>query len=117
MKRILLLLVVIFASCSQPTQEIIYTQVEYVQHLKGEWLRLDQVVQFYSDGSFRFYDYYTLDDLYNGFYIDYGDTIYLEDYGGATQTYEYFVVYESGNYILRWKTLKSIYWVDYVFIK
>lgn len=124
MKKIIILTIALFFifGCEQPTEleMTIYSEPEpgeEIQTLSGQWLRQDLVITFFDNGTFTFHDYYTLDELYYGFYIDYGDSVYLEVYeDGACQTYSYQIVDEQPDIILRWKSAGMVNTVDYVLI-
>lgn len=116
MKRSILLIITalfIFTGCDNPTMPT-GTPVE-TNELLGQWIRNDEVITFYNNGDFTFHDYYTLEEYYYGFYIDYGDSVYLEVYeDGANMTYEYVIVIEGAETILRWKSSGMINTVDYL---
>ena len=128
MKRIFLTLITLiitalFLSCESPTitTAIIEdqpTEITEEQGLTGQWIRRDEVITFYDNGNFTFHDYYTLDIYYYGFYIDYGDSIYLEVYDdGMNQFYWYEIVKEYGDYILKWRSEGMSGTANYVLIK
>ncbi|MCK5600685.1 hypothetical protein KAR91_02380 [Candidatus Pacearchaeota archaeon] len=129
MKELFILFIVTISllSCTTPTSsEIIQIEPEEeiteepqieINPLIGQWLKHDQVVQFYDTGDFRFYDYYTLEEQFYGFYIDDRTSVYLEDpVQNASMIYEYTIVAERGNIILRWKSEGMINTTDYILI-
>lgn len=123
MKKLSITIIALFLlftliGCDNPTATKPEGEPVEVCELIGQWIRNDEVITFLDNGNFAFHDYYTLDQYYYGFYIDYGDSVYLEVYAdGVNMVYTYEIVQEYGDTILRWKSAGMVGTVDYLKIE
>ena len=91
---IILLFALIMAGC---TQEPEITIPPDESTIIGTWERQNQTFDFYLNGEFKYYEFDTGMQWNYGFYLDYGDQIYIEDYiSGVSVTYFYEIL-NDGN--------------------
>ena len=116
MKRLLIFLIIVLSLSCQPIIETI-TDYIYIENpdidpetlnedLFGTWIKDSLAWDFYDNGEFIYYDYFTLEVRNYGFYIIDDDTIYLEDYINFESALYTFLVMENypeyGTITLRW---------------
>ena len=116
MKRLLIFLIILLSLSCQPIIETI-TDYIYIENpdidletlnedLFGTWVKDSYAWDFYDNGEFIYYDYFTLEVHNYGFYIIDDDTIYLEDYINFESALYTFLVMENyplfGTITLRW---------------
>ena len=112
---LLFFIILLFISCTP----IIETITDYIyienpdidpetlnEDLFGTWVKDSSAWDFYDNGEFIYYDYFTLEVHNYGFYIIDDDTIYLEDYFNFESALYTFLVMENypvfGTITLRW---------------
>lgn len=98
MKKLLIILsilifILLFFSCTQEPIRVALAQPTII----GTWERQNQAFDFYKNGEFKYYQFDTGMQYNYGFYLDYGDEIYIEDYiSGVNITYFYEII-DDGN--------------------
>ena len=99
MKKTLIisLFALIMSACTQEP-DITIEPIPLVQSLIiGTWERSNQAFDFYGNGEFKYYEFDTGMQWNYGYYLDYGDQVYIEDYiSGVSVTYFYEIL-NDGN--------------------
>lgn len=112
---IFILIIFLFVSCNPIIETItdyIYIENEDIdpetlnEDLFGTWIKGSFAWDFYDNGDFIYYDYFTGDVWNYGFYIIDADLIYLEDYFNFESAVYTFLIMENypeyGTITLRW---------------